>query len=49
MANNINLKSSDSITFELSTDNKTLSIKINEANLDNLKDNLLSDKNSLVY
>lgn len=49
MANNINLKSSDSITLELSTDNKTLSIKINEAGLDKLIDNLLSDKNSLVY
>lgn len=49
MTNNINLKSSDSIILELSTDNKTLSIKINEAVLDAMIADLIKDDTSATY
>ena len=49
MANDINLKSGNGITIDLSLSDKSLSIKINSNQLDKLIEALLNNKNSAVY
>ena len=49
MADNINLKSSDSITLNLNTEDDTLSIEINKAGLDDLIAALVENKDSATH
>ncbi len=49
MADNINLKSSNSITLKLNTADDTLSIEINKAGLDTLIAALIADTTSATY